>query len=131
MPAIGAMSAEKDEIEIVIERCTDRVRRIDQKKRVAIRLCPHDRFGANVAAGARAILDDELLTEPFRQMLTDQARDDVGWATSGESRRQCAPAVTGKFAPSRCAKRRAARQHPPPHTEIDDGGVSWRFPHLS
>ena len=31
------------------------------------------------------ILDDELLTEPFRQILTDQARDDVGRAAGGKA----------------------------------------------
>ena len=52
----------------------------DQQKRVAVRRRSHDRLGADIAAGARPVLDDEWLPEPLRQPLTDQARDDVGRA---------------------------------------------------
>ena len=38
----------------------------------------YDRLGTDVAAGARPVVDDEWLTEPLRQPLADQARDDVG-----------------------------------------------------
>ena len=41
---------------------------------------PHDRLGADIAARARSIVDDELLAKLFRQELGDQTRDDVGRA---------------------------------------------------
>ena len=37
-----------------------------REKRVAIRRRPHDQLGADVAAGTRAIVDDEWLTETVR-----------------------------------------------------------------
>ena len=35
------------------------------------------RLGADIAAPARPVVDDERLTEPFREPLTHQAREDV------------------------------------------------------
>ena len=99
--------AEKDEIEIVVKRRTDRVRRIDQEKRVAIRLGPHDRLGGDVAAGARA---DSRRRIVDRAVPTDTDRSGARRCRSGhraESRRRCAPAATDKFAPRR---RRAPRR---------------------
>ena len=43
--------------------------------------------GGRDDAGTRSILDDELLSEPFRQPLSDQARVDVIAARRVESRR--------------------------------------------
>ena len=60
---------------------------VDQEKRVAVRRRTHDRFGADIAAGTRPVLDDEWLAEPLRQPLTDQARDDVGARRRRERRR--------------------------------------------
>src|SRR6516225_12310189 len=73
-----------DEIEIeLVEKCrTDRVRGNDIEERVAVRRCPHRSFGADIAACARSILDDEPLTEPIRYPLTHQARDDI-WRAAG------------------------------------------------
>src|SRR5262249_57484817 len=34
---------------------------------------------------ARAVSDKDLRTEPLRQPLTDQARDDVSWAAGGKT----------------------------------------------
>src|SRR5712671_1910437 len=45
----------------------------------------HYRLGANAIAGARPVLNDEWLAKPFRQPLTDQAREDVGCAARGTS----------------------------------------------
>src|SRR5262249_33827219 len=42
----------------------------------------HDGLGRDIAAGARAILDDELLAKPLGQPLSYEARQDVGRATS-------------------------------------------------
>ena len=75
--------ADEIEIELVVERRVDRVRRSDQKERIAVRGRAHDRLGADIAAGTRPVVDDELLAEPLRQPLTDQARDDVGRAAGG------------------------------------------------
>ena len=77
--------ADEIEIELVVERRIDRVRRADQEKRVAVGRRAHDRLGGDIAAGARPVLDDELLAEPLRQPLTDQARDDVGRAAGGKA----------------------------------------------
>ena len=33
--------------------------------------------GADIGAGAAAVLDDDLLADPLRQRLRDQARNDV------------------------------------------------------
>src|SRR4051794_24633864 len=55
--------ADKIKIELVIDRRADCILRIDQQKCVTIGWCTHDRFGTNVAAGARPSLNNELLTE--------------------------------------------------------------------
>src|SRR5262245_13357167 len=49
----------------------------------AVRGRTHDRLGADITASARPVLDDKLLTEPFRQELAHQTRDDVIPAASG------------------------------------------------
>ena len=69
--------ADEIEIEIVVERRVDRDRSGDQEERIAVRGRAHDRLGADIAAGARPVLDDEWLAEPLRQPLAHQARDDV------------------------------------------------------
>src|SRR5262245_45814898 len=50
-----------DEIEIehVVERRVDRVSRLNQEERIAIRERAHDRLGADIAARARSVLNDE------------------------------------------------------------------------
>ena len=77
--------ADEIEIELVVKRRIDRVRRTDQEQRVAVRRRAHDRLGGDVAAGARPVLDDEWLAEPLRQPLTDQAREDVVRAAGGKA----------------------------------------------
>ena len=39
-------------------------------------------FGADIAGGARPIVDDELLAEPLRQIVGDEAGDNVGRGAS-------------------------------------------------
>ena len=75
--------ANEIEVELVVERRVDGVRRSDQEQRVAVRRRVHDHLGPDIAAGARPIFDDELLAEPLRQPLAHQARDDVGRAAGG------------------------------------------------
>ena len=75
--------ADEVEIELLVERRVDRVRRRHQIKHVAVGRRAHDHLGADIGAGARLVLDIELLTEPLRQPLGDQARGDVDSAAGG------------------------------------------------
>ena len=116
--------ADEIEIEFLVERRVDCVRRADQEQCIAVRGRAHDRLGGDIAASTRPVLDDERLAEPLRQPLTDQARDDVGRAARRQRRRSSAPAATDRFAPSRCATRPGARQRPRPDAKIYGGEVS-------
>src|SRR5262245_64158757 len=73
------------EVELVIERRFDLVGRVDQEERVAIRGRTHDRLRGDIAAGARSVFYDKLLTKSLREPLADQASDDVGAAASGKA----------------------------------------------
>src|SRR5262245_2378697 len=73
------------EIKLGIERRVDRVRRRDEKECVAVGGRPYDRLRADIAAGTWPVLDNELLTEPLRQALTDHAGDDVSGASGGKA----------------------------------------------
>ena len=73
------------ETEIAVERGIDRVRGHDLQQRVAIGGRSGDRLGPDVAAGAGAVLDDELLAEAIRQPLTHQPRLDVGGSAGGKA----------------------------------------------
>jgi len=72
--------ANEVEVQLGVKRGVDRIRRIDQQERVAVGRGVHDRLGADVVAGAGLVLDDELLAEPLRQPMPDQARQNVGRA---------------------------------------------------
>src|SRR5262249_55660531 len=80
MPATGAMSRMKLKLSWSNSDALNCVRHTDHEKRVTIRGRGHDRLDADIATGARPILDDERLTEPLRQPFAYQARDDIGWA---------------------------------------------------
>jgi hypothetical protein len=69
--------ADEIEIELPVECRIHRARRPDNQGRIAVRHCPHDVFGADIAAGAGSVLNDERLPEPLRQRLTREARDGV------------------------------------------------------
>src|SRR5262252_7014394 len=58
--------ADEIETKLVIERGVDGIPTADHEQRVAVRRCAHDRIGADIAAAARSVLDDKLLTEPLR-----------------------------------------------------------------
>ena len=73
------------EIQLGIERGVDGVPTADHEQRVAVCWRAHDRFGADIGAGARPVVDDEWLPEPLRQPLSDQASDDVGSAAGSEA----------------------------------------------
>src|SRR6516165_8313549 len=70
--------ADEIETKLVIERGVDSIPTADHEQRVAVRRCAHDVLGADIADAARYVLDNKLLTEPLRQPLTQQTRDDVG-----------------------------------------------------
>ena len=53
------------EIEVVVKRVIERVRRCDKEKRVAIGWRAHDRLGGDIGGSTRPVFDDELLAEPF------------------------------------------------------------------
>jgi hypothetical protein len=61
----GRDVANEIEIEIVVKRRIDRVRRTDQEQRVTVRRRENDRLGGDIAACARPVLDDEWLAEPL------------------------------------------------------------------
>ena len=69
------------ERKVRVERRIEGIRRNGQKKQVAVRRRSYDQFGGDIAAGARSVFDDDWLTEPFRQSLSHEARDDVGLET--------------------------------------------------
>jgi hypothetical protein len=79
MPATDV--ADEIEIELVVERRIDRAGRTDQEERVAVCRRAHDRFGADVGAATRPVVDYELLAKPLRKPLADEARRDVVCAT--------------------------------------------------
>src|SRR5262245_13304526 len=69
--------ADEIEIEFLVQRDVDCIRRSRQEERIAVRRRAHDRLGGDVAAGAWPVLNNELLTEPLREPLSYQTRDDV------------------------------------------------------
>ena len=71
------------EIELVVERGVDRVRRSDQQQRVAVRRGPQHLLGGDIGAAARPVLDDERLAEFFRKPLPHQTRREIRRAAGG------------------------------------------------
>src|SRR5262245_1255166 len=60
------------EFEVVVQRRIDSICESHREKCIAIWGRANDRFGGDVAASANTILDNELLTKPLRQPLSDQ-----------------------------------------------------------
>jgi hypothetical protein len=56
-----------------------------QEKRITVWGRSRDEFKADIAACARSILDDELLSKPFRELLADQACKYIGVAAGREA----------------------------------------------
>jgi hypothetical protein len=75
--------ANEIELEIVVEGRVDRIICTGYEKRITVGQSAYDRLGADIAAKARPVLDDEGLSEPLRQPLTDQTRGDVDPLLSG------------------------------------------------
>ena len=62
---------------MLVERRVDGVIRGDEADGVAVGRRGQHHFHADIAASANAVLDDKLLTEIFRQILTEDTRDSV------------------------------------------------------
>ena len=77
--------AQEVEVQVLVERVVDGVCRHPLQQRVAVRRGLHHRLGPDVAAGARAVLDQDRLADPLRQPLPHQPGIDVGAATGRKS----------------------------------------------
>jgi hypothetical protein len=64
-------------VELFVERGVDQIIGADGEQRVAIWWRTHDCLSSDIAAGARPVLSDELLTKLLGEPLTYYARDDV------------------------------------------------------
>ncbi len=71
--------------EPLVERGVDQIVGADGEQRVAIRQRPHDGLSCDIAAGTGPVVDDELLAEPLREPLSDDACDDVDRLAGGKS----------------------------------------------
>ena len=80
--------ADEIEAELVVQGRVDRVRQADKAERIAVGRRAYERLGGNVGPGARPVLNDDGLAQPFLQPLTDQAPDDIGPAAGGEAYEQ-------------------------------------------
>ena len=98
--------ADEIETEFFVERRIDCVHCTAQQESVTVGGCANDRFGSQIAARARPVLDNDWLVELVRQPLTDQARNDVEIDRRPQSRRGCAPAAPDRLV--HAAKRDAA-----------------------
>ena len=123
--------ADEIEIELVIERRVDRVRRTDQSSVWPSAGALHDRLGADIAAGARPVLDDEWLAQAAPTAIDPSGARGCRPRCRRQSRRSGAPAASDRLAPVRRAIRPAARQRPLPDAEIDGAEVSWPVPLIS
>jgi hypothetical protein len=69
----------------VLEGSRDGVHvRTTKQQRVAVRTGRGDRFGPELAATAREILDDDVLSQSGGQGLCNNAGGDIGWSASRE-----------------------------------------------
>src|SRR5262245_29013711 len=73
--------ADEVEIEIVVERCIDRVWWNTSDKRMAVRGCSYDRLCANIAGCTRPVFDDERLAKPLRQPLAYETNANIDAAS--------------------------------------------------
>src|SRR5215472_5258440 len=69
--------ADEVEIELVVERRIACVRRRGQQQCIAVGWRTNDRFGTDIGAPARTVLNDEWLAQALRQPLAHQARQDI------------------------------------------------------
>ena len=93
--AIGAMALD-GVVRQLVQRRAGGIARRHHGDRVAVRVGARRNLGADRAAGARAVVDDELLAELLGQPRRQQARDDVG-AAAGRERHDHAHRPLGPF----------------------------------
>ena len=74
----GGDVADEIEIELLVKRCIDRVGGAHDEQRIAVRRCADRGFDRDIAAGARPVVDDDLLTEPLGEPLRHHPRCNVG-----------------------------------------------------
>jgi len=84
VPATGRAVANEIERQLVVERRIDGIVGSDEADGIAIGRRAQHRRHADISAGADLVLDDELLAEPLRQILSDDTRDDVVWPAGSE-----------------------------------------------
>ncbi|MET3840335.1 hypothetical protein ABIE49_002413 [Bradyrhizobium sp. OAE829] len=77
--------AQEVERQFFVERGRDSVVGRDEQQRVAVRRRADRRSRGDIATGAGAVLDHELLVEMVRQPLAHDTRDDVDRAAGGEA----------------------------------------------
>jgi hypothetical protein len=76
------------ELQIPIKTGVDRVRSRRHQQSVTVRWCTNDLLGRDIGGRTCPVLDNERLTHLARQPLADQARNDIGVASSGEANDQ-------------------------------------------
>src|SRR6516162_3197377 len=81
MLATGAISRNEVVVEFFEQCCIDCCGSADHEERIAVCRRTHDRLYTDIATTAGTVLDEELLTEPLRQQLTNEARGNVVHAT--------------------------------------------------
>src|SRR5438477_6197713 len=80
-PATGAMSRMKSNGRFLyVQAGINGIGGIDQKQGIAIGRGVDRDFGCEIVAGARLVLDRELLVQMFGEVLSDQPRANVGRA---------------------------------------------------
>jgi hypothetical protein len=77
--------ANEIEIKLFVERRVDRVPGRGQQQRVTVGRRSDDDLGGDIAAGPSTVLDHERLTEPLRQPLARQTREDVAPSSGGKA----------------------------------------------
>ncbi len=77
--------AREIEGKIAVERRIDRIRGADDKERVSVGGRIDDALSADITVGAGPVIDEEGLSQPFREPLTYNTRADVLGAASGKT----------------------------------------------
>src|SRR5262249_31186057 len=81
----GVIVGKKMIFHLLIRGAVNNISRADGEYCVAIWQRTHDCLSSDIAASARPVLNDELLTKPLGEPLTYYARDDVNRLARGKS----------------------------------------------
>ena len=63
---------------MLVERGINGIGRVDQDHRITVWRRLGDKLGREIVAGARTVLDDELLAEALAEPITEKPCQDVG-----------------------------------------------------